>query len=154
MLRWPGDERDPSGRLQYAAHLGDSDLRTRREHVAELTDHDVEGGLGVRECLGVTFLPRDLWMPRNPGIFTSLYKKFRRQVKRADPRPRSRGCHRDNAGTGAHIEHRLASPDAGKADEMSRDGCREGGRRRERGPGLALLALEIHEGIVAHGTSR
>src|SRR5205823_9835525 len=73
---------------------------------------------------------------------------------RADPRPSARGCHRDNAGTRAHIQHRLASPDAGNADEMSRDGCREGGRRRERGPGLALLALEIHEGIVAHGTSR
>jgi hypothetical protein len=84
--------------------------------VTELTDYDIEGSVVVGECLGVTFLPRNLWMPRDPGIFASLQKKLRRQVKRADPRPRSRGSHRDNAGARAHVEHRLARPDTGKAD--------------------------------------
>src|ERR1700676_2232587 len=92
-------------------------------------------------------------MPCNAGIFASLDKKFWGQIKRADPCPCPRGCHRDDAGTSTHIEHRLVRPDAGKADEMSRDGCRERGRGRESGPGLALLALEIHERIVAHWTS-
>jgi len=72
MFWWPRRENDSSGRLQHAAHLADGDLWTRREHMAELTDHDVEAAVRIGEVLGITLLPLDLRLPCDSAILASF----------------------------------------------------------------------------------
>ena len=138
ILRRPGRKRNTPRRLEHAAHLRDGELGPRREHVPELTDDDVERRVGKGKTFGVAFDPLDVRQPRDACVLSRRFEQGGRQIDPA--RACSRACRRDrdDAGAGAHVEHRFTRRDAGEPNEMPSDRRGERRRRRKRRPHLAL----------------
>jgi hypothetical protein len=115
--------------------------------VAELADHDVEGGVGIRQRLGVALGPDNGLDLRDARVRAGLVEQAWREVEAGHARAGARGGDGHHTGARPHVEDVLTRRDAGKRDELTGDRCGEDGRGREGGPHLPLAGLEPFEGI-------
>ena len=146
MLRRPGGERNPPAGLEHSQHLGGRDLRTRREHVAELAQHHVEGGVRIRKGFRVSLDEFD-FDTGDRRILPRPLKQDRREVEtlHAGPMPRRGDSH--NTRAAADVENRLAPLNFSERDKFRRRESCETLVRREPRPDLPLLGLEMLKGF-------
>ncbi len=76
MLGRPGRESNTATDLQDPQHLSQHDIRTRREDVAELTEHNIERGVRIRQRFRVPFDEIDV-DGRHIGIVAGPIEKHR-----------------------------------------------------------------------------
>ena len=111
-----------------------------------------EGGVvGVRGPFGVHVL-RELSMvvhneKHEAAMSGGRVEQGRRQVEPRHRCAHARGRDRNDTGAGADVEHCLAGLDLCEFDEMCRNGCGVGSRRRKRRPHFALARLQVCERI-------
>lgn len=108
----PRRKRDAPRRFENAPHLGDGALGLRREHVPELTQHDVERPVGKRKMLDVALDPLDVGHPGDARVLGCFFQQRRRQIDSADAGPRARRRDGGDPRAGAHVENPLAGRNA------------------------------------------
>ena len=84
VLGWPGRKRDPSAALEHSQHLLVDHCGTRREHVAELAEHDVERSVRIRQGLSIAFNELDS-TPADAGILARALEQGRRSDRGRRP---------------------------------------------------------------------
>src|SRR4029077_38068 len=106
--------------------FGNRNLWPRREHVTELTDYDVKGGIVERQRLRIAFAKIDFEI-RDARVFARSLEQLRCQINTTHARTDPRGGDRDHARATADIDNILASANVCELHQT---------RRRRRGKRL------------------